>query len=68
VPSVVVFCIALGIALINKADKETLLKPVDILMGAVTSITDFVASLTPAGVFAIPSDGPTDQEVAGEGD
>ena len=53
VPAVVVFSIALGIALIGVEGKEGLLDHLRLLNRAMGLITQFVAKLMPIGVFAI---------------
>lgn len=54
VPAVVVFSVALGIALIGLKDKEVLLKGLSTLGQALTRITNAVINrLAPFGVFAI---------------
>ena len=53
IPSVVVFCIALGIALINSKDKQEVFKLFDVLAEAVMRVIKFVVKLTPVGVFAM---------------
>ncbi len=53
VPAVVIFCIALGIALINTKDKQTLFKIFDVLSDAVMKVIKFVVKLTPIGVFVM---------------
>ena len=53
IPAVVVFCIALGIALINSKDKQEVFKLFDVLAEAVMRVIKFVVKLTPVGVFAM---------------
>ena len=53
VPAVVVFSIAVGVALIGAANKMTLIEPLTILSGALMKVTTVIAKLTPYGVFAI---------------
>jgi Na+/H+-dicarboxylate symporter len=53
VPAVVVFSLALGIALIGIKEKDTLLKTFTTTADALGSITNFLVSLAPYGVFAI---------------
>jgi len=53
VPAVVLFSIALGIALIGMERKQTLLDNFALLSDALMRVTDFVVRLTPYGVFAI---------------
>ncbi|MCK5498589.1 MAG: cation:dicarboxylase symporter family transporter, partial [Gammaproteobacteria bacterium] len=53
VPAVVLFSIAIGVALIGVERKETALEIMAILLDALTRIANFVVRLTPIGVFAI---------------
>jgi Na+/H+-dicarboxylate symporter len=53
VPAVVLFSIAVGIALIGMDQKHGLLEDLTILNRAMTRVTHFVARLTPFGVFAV---------------
>jgi Na+/H+-dicarboxylate symporter/ABC-type amino acid transport substrate-binding protein len=53
VPAVVLFSIALGVALIGMEGKELLVQSLDTLGDALLRVTDFVVRLTPVGVFAI---------------
>lgn len=53
IPAVVVFSIALGIALIGVKNKEGLLDTLDAIGEALGRITAFVVRLAPVGVFAI---------------
>jgi Na+/H+-dicarboxylate symporter len=53
VPAVVVFSIALGVALMGVENKDTLIENLEILGSALTRVMVFVARLTPIGVFAI---------------
>lgn len=53
VPAVVLFSIAIGVALIGVKEKESALKSMSIVLEALTSIANFVVRLTPIGVFAI---------------
>ena len=53
VPAVVLFSIAVGIALIGMEQKHGLLADLMILNRAMTRVTQFVARLTPFGVFAV---------------
>lgn len=52
-PSVVVFSIALGLALISIPNKKATLEVLDTLEKTLMRITGLVAKLTPIGVFAI---------------
>ena len=53
IPGVVVFGVALGIALIGVPNKKPLLTVLDSLADALGRITGFVVKLTPIGVFAL---------------
>lgn len=53
VPGIVLFSLALGIALIGVAGKEPLLASLRAAENAVVAVTRFVLRLTPYGVFAI---------------
>ncbi len=53
VPAVVIFCISIGVALIGIKGKERLMEDMNVLMEALTRVTNFVVRLTPVGVFAI---------------
>lgn len=53
IPGVVVFGIALGIALIGVPNKRELLVVLDSLASALARVTGFVVRLTPIGVFAL---------------
>ncbi len=53
IPAVVVFCIALGIALITAQDKQEVFKLFDVLADAVMRVIKFVVKLTPIGVFTM---------------
>ncbi len=53
VPAVVLFSIALGIALIGVPNKEKVLDGMGLLIETLTRIANFVVKLTPLGVFAI---------------
>ena len=53
IPAVVVFCIALGIALITSKEKQEVFKLFDVLAEAVMRVIKFVVKLTPIGVFAM---------------
>jgi Na+/H+-dicarboxylate symporter len=53
IPAVVVFCIALGIALITSKEKQEVFKLFDVLADAVMRVIKFVVKLTPIGVFAM---------------
>ncbi|MDH3603906.1 MAG: cation:dicarboxylase symporter family transporter [Candidatus Tectomicrobia bacterium] len=53
VPAVVVFSVAIGIALIGMENKRVLLEPLTVMSDALMRVTSLVAKLTPLGVFAI---------------
>ena len=53
VPAVVLFCSAVGIALIGMQEKATLLDALEVMERAVVRVTRFVIALTPLGVLAI---------------
>ena len=53
VPAVVVFSVAVGVAVIGIDEKQTLLNGMEIMMEALMRVADFIVKLTPVGVFAI---------------
>ncbi len=53
IPAVVLFSLALGIALIGIKNKEPFLKDLEVLCEALMRVAGFVVKLTPIGVFAI---------------
>jgi len=53
VPAVVLFSIAMGVALIGVEKKDTLLDVLDSLLATVAAVTNGVIRLAPYGVFAI---------------
>ncbi len=53
IPGVVLFAIAVGIALIGVREKESLIRPLKVFIDALTRINVFIAKLTPLGVFAL---------------
>ncbi len=53
VPAIVVFSVAVGVALMGVPGKETLLRPLDTLGQAIRRIAGFIVRLSPLGVFAI---------------
>jgi Na+/H+-dicarboxylate symporter len=53
VPAVVLFGIALGLALMGMENKQDLLRPLKAFSTALTRVTQYVINLTPYGVFAI---------------
>jgi len=53
VPAVVLFSIVLGIALIGVENKKEFLTFLDVLVRALSTISQFIVRLTPIGLFAI---------------
>jgi len=53
VPAVVVFSIAVGVALIGIENKKGLIENLSVMVDALSRVTGFVVSLAPFGVFAI---------------
>lgn len=53
VPAVVLFCIALGIALITAKEKGDLIKLLDVLSESVMRVIKYIVKLTPIGVFVM---------------
>jgi Na+/H+-dicarboxylate symporter len=53
VPSIVVFSIAMGLALMNVPGKQKILEPLATVADALGRITGFIVRLAPYGVFAI---------------
>ncbi len=53
VPAVVLFSVAVGVALIGVEKKGAFMDALDTFSKALTRVTNFVVSLTPIGVFAI---------------
>ena len=53
VPAIVVFSVALGIALIHIEKKEHLIAMLETLREALSAITTFVVKLAPIGIFSI---------------
>ena len=53
VPAVVVFSVAVGVAIIGIDEKQTLLDGMELMMEALMRIAHFIVKLTPIGVFAI---------------
>jgi proton glutamate symport protein len=53
VPAVVLFSVAIGIALMGIKNKKVLIEQLDILSNVFMRITQFVAGLAPLGVFAL---------------
>ena len=54
VPAVVLFSLAIGLALSSFDNKQSLLEPLTLLNRAMTRITQFVATLTPLGSSPSP--------------
>ena len=53
VPAVVIFCILVGISIININKKKRFIKLVDLLSESMSKVTKMIVKLTPAGVFFI---------------
>jgi len=53
VPAVVLFSIAVGVALIGVRNKQSLLDVITVLTDALTKVAFWVVNLTPIGIFAI---------------
>jgi len=53
VPAVVLFSIAVGVALVGVEKKGTLIENLEVLSDALTRVMHFVTRLTPIGIFAI---------------
>ena len=53
IPAVVLFCLAIGVALIGIKDKTKLLDPLKVVATALSKITNAIVALMPYGVFAI---------------
>ena len=53
IPAVVIFSVAVGVALIGMPNKSTLIQSLDTFLEALGRVTRFVVALTPIGVFAI---------------
>ena len=53
VPAIVLFCVAVGIALISVENKQRLIDPLDAAAAALLRVNSYVVRLTPYGVFAI---------------
>jgi len=53
VPAVVLFSIALGVALIGVDKKDSMLEGMSLIIDLLTRVANFVVRLTPIGVFAI---------------
>lgn len=53
IPAIVVFCVATGIALISIKNKNTLIKPMELLGEAFNKVTQYIVKLMPIGIFAM---------------
>lgn len=53
IPAIVLFCIATGIALISIDDKESLMKPLQLLGQSFNKVTQYIVKLMPIGIFAM---------------
>jgi len=53
IPAVVIFSVAVGVALIGMPNKTTLIQSLSTFLEALGRVTRFVVDLTPIGVFAI---------------
>ena len=53
IPAIVLFSIAVGLALIGLKNKQNLIQPLSTLNQALTKIAQFVIKLAPIGIFAI---------------
>ncbi len=53
VPAVVLFSIFIGLGVMNLPNKETLLKPLDILTDGLNQVNKMIVKITPYGVFCI---------------
>lgn len=53
VPAVVLFCIALGAAVMTLQNKKAILEQLDFLTAALARVNRYLVKLTPIGVFAI---------------
>ena len=53
VPAVVLFSIFIGLGVMKLPNKETLLKPIDVLISALNHVNKMVVKITPIGVFCI---------------
>lgn len=53
IPAIVVFCVATGIALISVNEKETLMKPLELLGEAFNKVTQYIVKMMPIGIFAM---------------
>ncbi len=53
VPAVVLFCIAMGVALITLDNKQVILDQLDLLTSALGRVNGYLVKLCPIGIFAI---------------
>jgi len=53
VPAVVLFSIFIGLGLMKLPNKETLLKPLDVMNTALNQVNKMIVKITPIGVFSI---------------
>ena len=53
VPAVVIFCILVGVSIININKKKRFIKLIDLLSESMSKVTKMIVKLTPAGVFFI---------------
>ena len=53
VPAVVIFCILVGVSIININKKKLFIKLIDLLSESMSKVTKMIVKLTPAGVFFI---------------
>ena len=53
VPAVVLFCVAVGVALIAVPGKERLIEPMQLASKSLSRVASFMVRLTPFGIFAI---------------
>ena len=53
VPAVVIFCIAMGVALISLDNKKVALEQLDMFTAALGRVNGYLVSLSPIGIFAI---------------
>ncbi|MCK8043447.1 cation:dicarboxylase symporter family transporter [Shewanella sp. 1CM18E] len=53
IPAIVLFCVATGIALISIDNKESLMKPMQLLGESFNKVTQSIVKLMPIGIFAM---------------
>lgn len=51
IPAIVLFCVATGIALISIDDKESLLKPMQLLGASFNKVTQYIVTMMPIGIL-----------------